>query len=127
MRKKSLLAVLILLTIVLAGCDGRLFVNLDIPIVVEPAPPKYRAEVDGYLSFDNRSHHIRLTSRPNYDRYYQPLNNAKVTLTETGQTVYTDRDGYFHIRGVPHGRTELRVQHNWVGPYRGVYFTTWSR
>lgn len=125
--RKSLLLALVVLTVFLVGCDGRLLVNLDVPIVVEPSGPVYRAEVDGYLSYDNRTHHIRLTNRPNYDRYYQPLRNAKVTVLETGQTVHTDRDGYFLVRGVPAGRLELRVQHNWVGPYHGVYFTTWGR
>ncbi|NMB02740.1 MAG: carboxypeptidase regulatory-like domain-containing protein [Firmicutes bacterium] len=125
--RKGLLIALVLVSIAMAGCDGRLFVNLDIPIVVEPAPPKYKAEVDGYLSYDNRTHHIRLTTRPNYDRYYQPLRNARVTVVGTGQTVETDRDGYFFMRGVPYGQIEIKVQHSWIGPYHGVYFTTRGR
>lgn len=125
MRKVSLLA-LVLIAIFLVGCDGRVLVNLDVPIVVEPAPPRYRAEVDGYLSYDYRNHNVRLTKRPNYDRYYEPLRNAQVVVTETGQTVQTDRDGYFYVRGVPYGTITLKVQHSWVGPYNGMYFTTRS-
>ena len=124
--RRGLLLALVLLTLVLTGCDGRLFVNLDVPIVIEPQPPKYRAEVYGYLSYDYRDHHIRLTTRPNYDRYYEPLRDAKVTVVGTGQAVHTDRDGYFFMRGVPNGRISLKVEHRWVGPHNGVYFSTWS-
>lgn len=127
MRKKLFLGfALVLLAMMFAGCDGRIFLNLDVPIVIEPSPPRYRAEVDGYLSYDYRNHHIVLTTGPNYDRYYEPLRNAKVTVVETGSTVYTDREGYFFVRGVPNGKINLKIQHNWVGPYNGVFFSTWS-
>lgn len=124
--RKGLLVTLVLIAIFLVGCDGRLLLNVDVPIVVEPAPPRYRAEVDGYLSYDYRNHNVRLTSRPNDARYYEPLTNALVTVTETGQTVRTDRDGYFYLRGVPYGSITIRVQHNRVGSYNGTYFNTRS-
>lgn len=124
--RKGLVLTLILVAVLLSGCDGRVLVNLDLPIVIEPAPPRYRAEVDGYLSYDYRNHNVRLTTGPNYARYYEPLTNAKVTVMRTGQTVYTDGDGYFYMRGVPYGKIDIRVQHNWVGRYEGVYFSTRS-
>lgn len=125
--RKGFLIGLILLSVLLVGCDSRVSVSLDVPIVVEPGAPRFRAEVDGYLSYDYRNHTIRLTSRKNSNRYYEPLSNAKVTVEEVGKTVITDRDGYFYMRGVPYGNVTIRVQHNWVGPYQGVYINTRSR
>lgn len=127
MKKVLRLLTLTMIVVFLAGCQGRVFLNLDLPIVIEPAPPQYRAEVWGYLSYDNRSHHIRYTIGRNNDRDYQPLRDAKVTIVGTGLSVYTDRDGYFFLHGVPHGRLTLLVQHRWVGPSNGVYITTSSR
>jgi len=127
MRRAWRLWVVILMAALLVGCQGRVFLNLDVPIVVEPAPPRYRAEVWGYLSYDHRDHHIRLTVAPNNHRHYEPLRNAKVTVVGTGMSVYTDRDGYFFMRGVPHGSLSLLVQHNWVGPRNGIYLSTSSR
>lgn len=126
MRKVWRFAVLMVIAALLVGCQGRVFLNLDVPIVIEPAP-QYRSEVWGYLSYDYHDDHIRYTVGRNYDRYYEPLRDAKVTVVGTGMSVYTDRDGYFFIRGVPHGRITLLVQHRWVGPSNGVYISTSSR
>jgi hypothetical protein len=120
------LMIVVLMAAFLVGCQGRVFLNLDVPIVIEPAPV-YRSEVWGYLSYDHRDHHIRYTIRPNTSRHYEPLRNAEVTVVATGQSVLTDRDGYFFMRGVPHGRLSLLVRHNWVGPRSGVYISTSSR
>ncbi len=127
MRKAWRLLILVLMATFLVGCQGRVFLNLDVPIVVEPAPPRYQYEVWGYLSYDYRDHHIRYTIGPNDNRRYEPLRNATVTLAGTNRTVQTDRYGYFFMRGVPQGRVSLLVQHNWIGPRSGVYITTSSR
>lgn len=127
MKKAMQLVALIMTVVFLAGCQGRVLLNLDLPIIIETAPPQYRAEVWGYLSYDQQTHHIRYTIGKNYDRDYQPLRDAKVSIVGTGLTVYTDRDGYFFLSGVPHGRLTLLVQHRWVGPSTGVYLTTSSR
>jgi acyl-coenzyme A synthetase/AMP-(fatty) acid ligase len=127
MKKPWRLIVLLVIAASLVGCQGRVFLNLDVPIIIEPAPPQYRSEVWGYLSYDHRNHHIRYTVGRNNDRHYEPLRDAKVTVVGTGLSVYTDRDGYFFLRGVPHGRITLLVQHRWVGPSSGVYISTSSR
>lgn len=122
MRKPRIL-LLVLLAVVLAGCDARVFLQLDVPVIIEPHPsPKYYHEVEGYISYDYRNHHITITTKPNYRRYYEPLENARVVVLETGKTVYTDRNGYFYARGVPYGVLNLKVLHNWIGPHDGVYF-----
>ena len=124
--RKGLLVALVLTAALLAGCDGRLLVNLDIPIVVEPAP-RYQGEVWGYLSYDSYTEHIRLNTTPDYSGRYRPLTNAIVSVVGLGKSVRTDRDGYFYIYGVPYGRVELKVQHSWVGPRSGVYFNAQGR
>jgi hypothetical protein len=126
MKKTWRLAALMVLAVFLAGCQGRVFLNLDVPIVVEPAS-RYRAEVWGYLSYDPYDEYIRYTVARNPNRHYRPLSDAKVTIVGTGMTVYTDRDGYFFLRGVPQGRLTLHVQHRWVGLRSGVYINTSSR
>lgn len=127
MKKVLRFIVLMAMATLLVGCQGRVLFNVDVPIVIEPAPPRYQAEAWGYLSYDPRDHHIRYTVGRNESRYYEPLRDAKVTVVGTGMSVYTDRDGYFYMRGVPHGRLTLLVEHRWVGPHNGVYITTSSR
>lgn len=124
--RKGLLVGLVLAAALLAGCDGRLLVRMDIPIVIEPEP-RYDGEAWGYLSYDPYTEHIRLDSKPYRGARYRPLNNATVTVVGLGTTVVTDRDGYFYIYGVPYGRLELLVKHSWIGPRSGVYFTTYGR
>lgn len=126
MKKQGLLVALVLAAALLAGCDARILFRADIPIVVEPAP-RYDAETWGYLSYDPHTEHIRLDSKPYRSGRYRPLSNAVVTVTGTGISVRTDRDGYFYIHGVPYGRLELKVQHSWIGPRSGVYFTAHGR
>ncbi len=122
MRKTKIL-LLVLVAVILTGCDGSVFLRLDMPVIIEPHPsPKYYHEVEGYVSYDYRNHHITITPKPNYRRHYEPLENAKVVVLETGKTVYTDHKGYFYARGVPYGVLNLKVKHNWIGPYDGVYF-----
>lgn len=123
--RKGWLVGLVLVAALLAGCDGRVLVRLDVPIVVEPAPPRYRAEVDGYISYDDWIEHVAFTASPNQNRYYEPLVNAKVRVEQTGKVTYTDRYGYFHIGGLPNGKVTLVVQHPRL---RGkVYFDTYTR
>ncbi|WP_461362595.1 peptidase associated/transthyretin-like domain-containing protein [Candidatus Darwinibacter acetoxidans] len=124
--RKGLLVGLVLAAALLAGCDGRLLVRMDIPIVIEPEP-RYDGEAWGYLSYDPYTEHIRLDSKPYRGARYRPLNNAAVTVVGLGRTVVTDRDGYFYIYGVPYGRLELLVKHSWIRPRSGVYFTTYGR
>lgn len=123
--RKSFLVGLVLVAVLLSGCDGRVLVRLDVPIVIEPAPPKYRAEVDGYLSYDDWVEHVAFNKGRKNSRYYEPLVNARVTVEETGKYTYTDRQGYFHIPGVPNGRITLRVSHSQLR--RDVYFETKSK
>lgn len=126
--RKGLLIALVLAAVLLAGCDGRLLVNLDIPIVVEPAPPRYQGEAWGYLVVDPVTKYIQLLDRrPVFTSRRQPLENAEVTVVGTGLTVRTDRDGYFFVRGVPFGKIEIRVKHHSYGPRSGVYLTTRGR
>ena len=128
MKKKGLLLVgLVLAVALLAGCDTRVLPDLEIPIVVEPTPPPYPAGTWGYLSYDPYTEHIRLDSKPYHGGRYRPLNNAVVTVVGLGKSVRTDHDGYFYIHGVPYGRIELKVQHSWIGPRTGVYFTANGR
>lgn len=124
--RKGWLVGLVLVAALLAGCDGRVLVRLDVPIVVEPAPPRYRAEVDGYISYDDWIDHVALTGSRKNDRYYEPLVNARVTVEETGKSTYTDRHGYFHMGGLPSGRVTISVSHPRL---RGkVYFyKVWTR
>ena len=124
--RKGLLVGLVLAAALLAGCDGRLLVRMDIPIVIEPEP-RYDGEAWGYLSYVPYTVQIRLDSKPYRGARYRPLNNAAVTVVGLGRTVVTDRDGYFYIYGVPYGRLELLVKHSWIGPRSGVYFTTYGR
>lgn len=124
--RKGLLVGLVLAAALLAGCDGRLLVRMDIPIVIGPEP-RYDGEAWGYLSYDPYTEHIRLDSKPYRGARYRPLNNAAVTVVGLGRTVVTDRDGYFYIYGVPYGRLELLVKHSWIRPRSGVYFTTYGR
>ena len=127
MRKAIRFVLLLVVAGLLVGCQGRVFLNLDVPIVVEPARPPYRGETWGYLSYNPRDHHIVYTIGRNNDRRYEPLRDAKVTIIGTGMSVYTDRDGYFYLAGVPHGRLTLLVQHRRVGPSNGVCINTASR
>lgn len=127
MRRAMRLVLVLAIAMVLTGCQGRFVLNLDLPIVVEPARPPYRAETWGYLSYNPRDHHIVYTIGRNSHRSYQPLRDAKVTIVGTGLTVHTDHDGYFYLSGVPHGRLTLLVQHRRVGPSNGVYIQTTSR
>lgn len=117
---------LVLAAALLAGCDARVLLRMDVPIVLEPAP-RYEAETWGYLSYDPKTEHIRLDSKPYRGGRYRPLADATVTVVGLGRTVRTDRDGYFFIHGVPYGRLELKVQHNWIGSRSGVYFTAQGR
>ncbi|MCK9525081.1 MAG: carboxypeptidase-like regulatory domain-containing protein [Limnochordia bacterium] len=127
MRKEMRFILLIVVAGLLVGCQGRVFLNLDVPIVIEPARPPYRAETWGYLSYNKRDHHIIYTLGRNTDRSYRPLADAKVTVVGTGLSIHTDSDGYFYLRGVPHGSLSLLVQHKRVGPGSGVYIYTRSR
>lgn len=122
MRKGWLVGLILVAAVLLTGCDGRVLVRLDVPIVIEPAPPKYRAEIDGYISYDDWIEHVAYTKGRKNDRYYEPLVNAKVTVEETGKYAYTDRYGYFHIDGVPNGRITLSVSHHRLR--RKIYFET---
>ncbi len=108
--RRFLLVGLVLSALLFAGCDSDVFLRVDIPIVVKPAP-RYRAEVSGYVSYDYWTRHVKLTDGYNYGRYYEPLSEAKITVRETGQVTYTDRNGYFHLRGVPYGWVTLVVEH----------------
>ena len=127
MRKAMRFVLLLAVAVFLVGCEGRVFLNLDVPIIVEPSRPRYRAETWGYLSYNPRDHHIVYTIGRNNDRRYEPLRDAKVTVIGTGMSINTDRDGYFYLSGVPHGRLTLLVQHRRVGPGNGVYVYTASR
>lgn len=124
--RKGLLVAVLLAAALLAGCDGRLLLRMDIPIVIDPAP-RYQGETWGYLSYDPYTEHIRLDSKPHRGGRYRPLTNASVSVVGMGITARTDKDGYFYIYGVPYGRLELKVQHSWIGPRSGVYFTTQGR
>ncbi len=126
MKKMLSLAALLMIAVFLSGCQGRVLLNLNVPVVVEPSP-RYRAEVWGYLSYDPYDDYIRYTVVPNHDPNFRPLRNADVTIVGTGKTVRTGRDGYFFISGVPQGKITLRVQHRWIGPRSGVYINTSSR
>lgn len=118
--RKSLLVGLLVAVVLLSGCDGRVLVRLDVPIVIEPAPPKYRASIDGYLSYDDWVEHVAYSKERKHDRYYDPLVNAKVTVEETGRSTYTDRTGYFYLSEVPNGRITISVTHPHLR--RKVYF-----
>lgn len=125
--RRQLVVLIALLAVLLAGCDGRIFLRLDVPILIEPHPSsKYQHEVEGYVSFDYRTEHIVMTSRPRSGSYYEPLKNASVTVLETGRTVRTDQSGYFYLRAVPYGKINLKVEHAWIHP-DAAYFTYTSR
>lgn len=126
--RKLLLVPLLLMALVLTGCDGYVFLRLDMPVVIEPQPsPQYRHYVEGYVSYDYRTNHITITRRPNRDKYYLPLKEAQVMVLETGKRIVTDHQGYFYISGVPRGTVNLKVTHNWIGPRTGVYFRYTSK
>lgn len=143
MRKNFMIIMLLFISIFITGCDSDLFIRINTPpIIIEPTPtvvvkpspsvivtpsrPIYRYQADGYFSYDYRNHHIKYTRNRNYGRYYEPLSNAKITILETGKEVRTDKNGYFHVRGVPRGRLTIKLVHNWVGKWDGEYFTVYS-
>ena len=115
---------LIMITVLFTGCQGWLRINLDVPVLLEPDPP-YRAEVDGYVSYDSWVRHVQLTNAYSRQRFYEPLVDAKVTVLETGKVTYTDRNGYFFLRGVPYGKLTLMVEHRRL--WEKAYFTVRSR
>lgn len=143
MRKNIIFVMILFIAILITGCDSDVFIRINTPpIIIEPTPtvvvkpspsvvvrprrPIYRYQVDGYFSYDYRNHHIVYTKNRNNARYYEPLSNAKITITETGQEVRTDKNGYFYARGVPKGRLTIKLVHSWVGQWDGEYFTVYS-
>ena len=79
--RKGLLVAVLLAAALLAGCDGRLLLRMDIPIVIDPAP-RYQGETWGYLSYEPYTEHIRLDSKPHRCGRYLPLTNATVSMVE---------------------------------------------
>lgn len=121
--RKIVLVGLLLLAVFLGGCQTWLRINLDLPILIEPVP--YKAEVDGYLFYDVWTRHVRLAPSYEYPRDYKPLVDAKVTVLETGKVTYTDRNGYFFLRGVPYGKLTIVVEHRRL--WDRAYFSVRSR
>ncbi len=118
MRKWALIG-LLLGAVLFTGCQSQVWLELDLPIVIEL--PRYRSDLDGYVAYNSWSGNVRVTERYYADRSYQPLNDARITVVETGQVTFTDYDGYFVIRGVPQGELTLKIQHRRLG--RTAYFT----
>jgi len=119
-RKLPLLAVLLVAVVLLAACDASVLIRLDQPIIIELP---YRTSVDGYISYRGRQ--VRVTSEMNNRSSYRPLDDARITLLETGQVTWTDRYGYFQFRGVPgpDRYITLKIEH-WRLPdpvYTSIY------
>ncbi|KLU39115.1 MAG: hypothetical protein AA931_11005 [Peptococcaceae bacterium 1109] len=121
MKKRiPLLAALLLAVVLLAGCDTSVLIRLDQPIIIELP---YRTNVDGYISY--RGKQVRVTSDMNTRSSYRALEEARITLLETGQVTWTDRYGYFQFRGVPgpDRYITLKIEH-WRLPeaiYTSIY------
>jgi hypothetical protein len=107
-KRTALLAALLLGVVVLAGCDTSVLIRWDQPIIIELP---YRTTVDGYISY--RGNQVRVTSTMNTRSSYRALDDARITLVETGQVTRTDRYGYFEFRGVPgpDRYITLRIEH----------------
>ena len=93
------LMIVVLMAAFLVGCQGRVFLNLDVPIVIEPAPV-YRSKCGVIFPMIIGSSY--------------PLYNTDPTRADTTspcampgdsgrnrQSVLTDRDGYFFMRSAP--------------------------